>query len=167
MAKRNVTSFRQVLNIPFKEVDAGRRSIPYLRRTEQQNIREGELRGSKSKVVKAAPVVSGNSGSLAQNEAALIALTLTANDANVIIAWPQINVYIDTAGGARDDLWFSGNNVSTNDANLQLGFTQHINTSDRSDLGSNQARMEGIITNRDSSAHTYYIYVRWLYLIID
>ena len=167
MARKKRASFRQIQNVSLKDVDSARRSIPYLRRVEQQNIREGELAGQKSNVINAAPVASGNSGSLAQNEAALIALTLTANDANVIIAWPQISIYIDTAGGNRADLWFSGNNVSNTDASLQLGFTQHINTSARSGLASNQARMEGILTNRDTSAHTYFIFLRWLYFIIE
>lgn len=167
MARKKRASFRQIQNIPFKDVDASRRSIPFIRRTEQQNIREGELAGRKSKIVKASPIASGDSGSLAQDTAALIALTLTANDANVIIAWPQINIYVDGAAGNRADLWFSGDNVSNADANLQLGFTQHINNSARSDLASNQARMEGILTNRDTVAHTYSIFVRWYYLIIE
>jgi len=167
MARKKRASFRQIQNISLKDVDSARRSIPYLRKTQQQNIRDKELRGSKLGFVRQSSVASGDSGSLAQNEAALIALTLTANDANVIIAWPQINIYVDGAAGDRADLWFSGDNVSSTDASLQLGFTQHINTSARSGLASNQARMEGILTNRDSSSHTYSIFVRWLYLIVE
>ena len=161
-----IRDYRIVADRPIKEVNTERSGDPFLRRVNQENIREAELAGQKSKLIRSAPVASGNSGSLAQNAGALIELTLTANDANVIVAWPQINIYVDN-DGAVDSLWFRGSDVTNDDANLQLGWVQLINTQARSGLGSNEAIMQGILTNRDSSAHTYYIYVRWLYMIIE
>lgn len=168
MPKRNikVTRGRLIQPISIKDTTEGRRATPFITRVNQENIREAELAGQKTKFVRAAPIASGNSGSLAQNEGALIELVLTANDANVIKAWPEINIYVDVDGGV-DNLWFGGDSVTSDDANLQLGFIQHIGTSSLSGLSSNQARAHGIITNRDSSSHTYYIYVRWIYLIIE
>ena len=166
MARRKRTSYREIQNIPFKDIDASRRSIPFLRRTEQQNVREGELTGRKSKFVRQAPIAKGNSGSVAANGRALIDITLTANDANVIIAWPQINIYIDT-DDTLDSLWFKGDSVSATDALLSLGFVQLINTSAKSGLASNQSQMQGIFINRDSISHTYFVHVRWYYLIIE
>ncbi|KKM28107.1 hypothetical protein LCGC14_1567970 [marine sediment metagenome] len=165
MAKRNVTSFRQVLNIPFKEVDAGRRSIPYLRRTEQQNIRDTELKGAKVGMIQAAPVAFGSSGSVAANAHALINLTLTHNGGNAIVAWPQVNIYVDNDNDI-DSLWFKGDDVGFSaEALLSMGWVQLINTS-VSGLRTNQAQMQGIFINRDSSAHTYHVHVRWLYMLI-
>ena len=161
-----IRDYRIVADRPIKEVNTERSGDPFLRRVNQENIREAELAGQKSKLIRSAPVASGNSGTLAQDTAAIIELTLTANDANVIVAWPQINIYVDT-DGAIDSLWFRGADVTLTDANLQLGWVQLINTQTYSGLGSNQAVMQGILTNRDTSSHTYYIYVRWLYMIIE
>ncbi len=167
MARKKRTSFREIQNVPFKDVDSGRRSIPYLRKTQQQNIRDKELRGSKIGVVRQAPIAKGNSGSVGANGIALINITLTANDATTIVAWPQINIYVDT-DGALDSLWFKGDDIGAGaEALLSLGFVQLINTPSRSGIGSNQAQMQGIFINRDSGSHTYYVYVRWLYMILE
>jgi len=167
MARKKQASFRQIQNVSLKDVDSARRSIPFIRRTEQQNVREEEFRGKKSKFVRASPTIAGNPVTLDADKQAIIVIRLTANDANVIIAWPQINIYLDVAGGNPDDLWFGGKNITATDALLQIGFTQQIGTQARSGIASNQARVEGEIVNRDSVTHTYYVHVRWLYLIVE
>ena len=165
MARKKRTSFREIQNIPFKEVNSARRAIPFIRRTEQQNIRESELPGRKTQFVKTTSTDAGSSASLAQDEGVRVSIGLTVNNANGIIAWPQVNIYVDNIAGDPGSLWFSGGDLSSGDKNLQLGFVQQINTSERSGLGSNQARFDGIITNRDASAHIYTIFARWSYLI--
>jgi hypothetical protein len=166
-SKIKIVRNQEIPEIPIKEATVARVATPFLRRVNSENIREEELSGLKSKFVKASPTVAGNSVTLDANEQAIIQISLTAHDGNVIIAWPQINIYMDVAGGNRNDLWFSGDNVSSTDATLQIGFTQQISTKERSDLLSNQARVEGEIVNRDAATHTYYVYVRWLYLIVE
>lgn len=167
MARVKKGNQRITTRVSYGDVNTGREYTPFISRVSQQNIREGELAGRKSKFVRAAPTVSGNPVTLVANEPATIVITLTANDANVIIAWPQINIYLSSTGGNRDDLWFSGDNVSSADALLQIGFTQQIGTQSTSGLASNQARVEGEMVNRDSSTHTYSIHVRWLYFILE
>ncbi|KKN16867.1 hypothetical protein LCGC14_0971550 [marine sediment metagenome] len=159
-------SFREIENIPFKEVDSARRSIPYLRRTEQQNIREQELPGTKTQFVKVTVPGAATSVSLAQDEGVIITINLTVNNATSIIAWPQMSIYIDDILGDPANLWFGGSSLSSGDKNLQLGFAQQINTTTRSGLLSNQSRTVGIITNRDTSAHVYTLFARWFYIII-
>jgi len=72
-----IRDYRIVADRPIKEVNTERSGDPFLRRVNQENIREAELAGQKSKLIRSAPVASGNSGSLAQNAGALIELTLT------------------------------------------------------------------------------------------
>ena len=167
MARRKRTSYREIQNIPFKDIDASRRSIPFLRRIEQQNIREGELPGRKVQFVKTTAIAAGDPVTLDANVAVPVTINLTVNNAGSIIAWPQINVYVDDAAGGPDNLWVDGANLSTNDKNLQLGFIQQINTTERSGLAPSQASFAGIITNRDSSTHIYTVFARWSYLIIQ
>lgn len=84
MARKKRASFRQIRNVSFKDVDSARRSIPYLRRTEQQNIREGELPARKTTLGVSA-ITFSQELSLVDNAQLTSRINITVTDATKII----------------------------------------------------------------------------------
>lgn len=73
---------------------------------------------------------------------------------------PAFSIYVDQ--DANEDYAYPyGNSLSTGQKNLE--FTHFINANFISG-NQNKTRVTFSLRNRDGSSHTYYVYVRWVYL---
>lgn len=166
MIKTKVVNNRVINVLSTKEVLADRTPSVYLSRLPQQNVREGEFLGNKLKNTFASPVTK-TPFTLATNTGATVTVTLTANDGQLILAFPQINLYVDVTEADPDYLWPTGTALTSAQKNLQLGFMDSINTNSLSEVNGNEWQTTGIVTNRDSSSHDYLIVTRHLYTILE
>lgn len=92
-----------------------------------------------------------------------LAATLSWSNPNILVnpsGIPYISIYVDT----DDDpayLWPSGVSLSAGQKNLQFDWFMSLYDLQND---TNESRVRIYLKNNDSNSHTYYFYLRWLYV---
>lgn len=166
-SKIKIVRNQEIPEIPIKEAGEARVATPFLRRISSENIREGEIPGSKlqSLLVKQSKVVSATV-TLIAGDGVGMTTTLTAYDATVIRAFLETNIYVDYNADLKY-IFADGASLTGSQRALEFHQTYHINSPTLSNLNSNQAKASQILINGSGDTHTYYVYFRWVYFVLD
>lgn len=166
MARIKLADKREIPSIPLRQISQERIGSPYLTRVEQQHVREGELPGTKIRNldIRQSAVVRAVTGSVASGDGVLITNNLKTNDANLMKAFIETSIFVDNDLNLAY-LWPSGASVLS----LPIRWSEHYNIINQtySGLNSNQARTGHLLENVDGISHSYFIYFRWFYFVIE